>query len=196
MRLLFFWLSWLGVALGAADYSARLKALGYRPSEISEMKPSVARVVARRGLPRPQSGMPESWRVTPSPTKKKQSLISRITKVAKATAKVVSMVAYRVVLPAGLLVAFRGNVWPTIALIASQLNSASNYIQQSFQNSFEQRRANQKESRKEKRPTGTSIRLPPTDQHDQLEQELVRRRQPDPIFDEVLLDGPDDRSLR
>lgn len=46
----------------ATDYAAKLRSLGYRASEIAEIRPSVARVVAHRGLPRPRAGMPESWR--------------------------------------------------------------------------------------------------------------------------------------
>ena len=41
--------------------AARLRSLGYRASEIAAIRPSVASVVARRGLPRPKAGMPPSW---------------------------------------------------------------------------------------------------------------------------------------
>ena len=42
--------------------AARLRSLGYRASETqSAIRPTVASVVARRGLPRPRSGMPPSW---------------------------------------------------------------------------------------------------------------------------------------
>ena len=49
-------------ATSSLDYAAKLRSLGYRASEIAEIRPSVARVVAQRGLPRPRAGMPESWR--------------------------------------------------------------------------------------------------------------------------------------
>ena len=41
--------------------AARLRSLGYRASEIAAIRPTVASVVARRGLPRPRAGMPSSW---------------------------------------------------------------------------------------------------------------------------------------
>ena len=41
--------------------AARLRSLGYRASEIAAIRPTVASVVARSGLPRPRSGMPPSW---------------------------------------------------------------------------------------------------------------------------------------
>ena len=41
--------------------AARLRSLGYRASEIAALRPPVASVVARRGLPRPRAGMPTSW---------------------------------------------------------------------------------------------------------------------------------------
>ena len=44
------------------EFAAKLRSLGYRASEISDIRPAVARVVAQRGLPRPRAGMPDSWR--------------------------------------------------------------------------------------------------------------------------------------
>ena len=43
------------------EQASKLRSLGYRASEIAAIRPSVASVVARRGLPRPKAGMPPSW---------------------------------------------------------------------------------------------------------------------------------------
>ena len=43
------------------EQASKLRSLGYRASEIAAIRPSVASVVARRGLPRPKAGMPQSW---------------------------------------------------------------------------------------------------------------------------------------
>ena len=56
----------LVAAAGAAstitpEQASKLRSLGYRASEIAAIRPSVASVVARRGLPRPKAGMPPSW---------------------------------------------------------------------------------------------------------------------------------------
>lgn len=47
--------------------AARMRSLGYRASEIAAIRPNVASVVAKRGLPRPRSGMPPSWVDEPEP---------------------------------------------------------------------------------------------------------------------------------
>ena len=43
------------------EQASKLRSLGYRASEMAAIRPSVASVVARRGLPRPKAGMPPSW---------------------------------------------------------------------------------------------------------------------------------------
>ena len=43
------------------EQASKLRSLGYRASEIAAIRPTVASVVARRGLPRPRAGMPSSW---------------------------------------------------------------------------------------------------------------------------------------
>ena len=51
----------LAAAASAGDIAPRLRSLGYRAAEIARMKPTVASIVARRGLPRPRDGLPANW---------------------------------------------------------------------------------------------------------------------------------------
>ena len=61
MRRLLFCVAAAAASTITPDQASKLRSLGYRASEIAAIRPSVASVVARRGLPRPKAGMPPSW---------------------------------------------------------------------------------------------------------------------------------------
>ena len=61
MRRLLFAVAAAAASTITPEQASKLRSLGYRASEIAAIRPSVASVVARRGLPRPKAGMPPSW---------------------------------------------------------------------------------------------------------------------------------------
>ena len=61
MRRLLFVVATAAASTITPEQASKLRSLGYRASEIAAIRPSVASVVARRGLPRPKAGMPPSW---------------------------------------------------------------------------------------------------------------------------------------
>ena len=61
MRRLLFLVAAAAASTITPEQASKLRSLGYRASEIAAIRPSVASVVARRGLPRPKAGMPPSW---------------------------------------------------------------------------------------------------------------------------------------
>ena len=61
MRCLLFAVAAAAASTITPEQASKLRSLGYRASEIAAIRPSVASVVARRGLPRPKAGMPPSW---------------------------------------------------------------------------------------------------------------------------------------
>ena len=61
MRRLLFVVAAAAASTITPEQASKLRSLGYRASEIAAIRPSVASVVARRGLPRPKAGMPPSW---------------------------------------------------------------------------------------------------------------------------------------
>ncbi len=61
MRCLLFSVAVAAASTITPEQASKLRSLGYRASEIAAIRPSVASVVARRGLPRPKAGMPPSW---------------------------------------------------------------------------------------------------------------------------------------
>ena len=61
MRRLLFSIAAAAASTITPEQASKLRSLGYRASEIAAIRPSVASVVARRGLPRPKAGMPPSW---------------------------------------------------------------------------------------------------------------------------------------
>ena len=61
MRRLLFAVAAVAASTITPEQASKLRSLGYRASEIAAIRPSVASVVARRGLPRPKAGMPPSW---------------------------------------------------------------------------------------------------------------------------------------
>jgi len=114
------------------DFSSRLRALGYSRQEISEIKPSVARVVVRRSLPRPQSGMPESWksdeakrRPKPPPFAFVRRVVVRpIARAARATTQTtLTMLKYAV--PAGVVVVVGAQAAPLAWALATRLREAA-----------------------------------------------------------------------
>lgn len=166
-----------------ADYSTRLKALGYRQSEINSIKPSVARVVARRGLPRPKSGMPESWRVAPLP--KKKPLFSRAFKAVKFTA----MLALRVVLPLGLVLAFGSDV-------VDFLKATWTHVANNLSAVTARRQTTKKKKVKRRQDDEESFSFPTKKQLDHQRPPPPPKRESLFVQEELVLDGPDDRSLR
>ena len=61
MRRLLFTVAAAAASTITPEQASKLRSLGYRASEIAAIRPSVASVVARRGLPRPKAGLPPSW---------------------------------------------------------------------------------------------------------------------------------------
>ncbi len=71
--------------------------LGYLSSEVDEMEPSVAAVVIERGLARPSSGMPSSWKVPARGPRRKNKFFRAIGGSIRLVSTVVknSIVAFR-----------------------------------------------------------------------------------------------------
>jgi len=116
-------LTWLGAWGKPTDYTSRLRALGYNRREIREIQPSVARVVVRRGLPRPQSGMPESWKEEHL-KKPKQSPFRPLVRATNATVTFVVRVL-KVAVPASLVVVVAGGLSPLVVVGVGYLREAT-----------------------------------------------------------------------
>lgn len=111
------------VAVAAAasitpDQSDKLRSLGYRAAEIAAIRPSVASIVARRGLPRPKAGMPPSWvadeaeaatattaRARPRPLAGVARFVQKLAFSVSMLLRDVAEVARRAALPVGLVLA-------------------------------------------------------------------------------------------
>ena len=94
------------------EQASKLRSLGYRASEIAAIRPSVASVVARRGLPRPKAGMPPSWVVddaelapvsTPRPLAGVLGFINKIVFSLTMLARDLAEVTRRAALPVGVV---------------------------------------------------------------------------------------------
>ena len=100
------------------DQADKLRSLGYRAAEIAAIRPSVAIIVARRGLPRPKAGMPPSWvldeaeAAPATAARARPRLLAGVARFVRKLAFSVSMllrevveVARRAALPVGLVLA-------------------------------------------------------------------------------------------
>jgi hypothetical protein len=94
------------------EQASKLRSLGYRASEIAAIRPSVASVVARRGLPRPKAGMPPSWVVddaelapvsTPRPLAGVLGFINKIVFSLTMLARDLAEVTKRAAIPVGVV---------------------------------------------------------------------------------------------
>ena len=95
------------------EQASKLRSLGYRASEIAAIRPSVASVVARRGLPRPKAGMPPSWvvddadlapaRARPRPLAGVVGLLQKLAFSVSMLARDLAEVTRRAALPVGVV---------------------------------------------------------------------------------------------
>jgi hypothetical protein len=96
------------------EQASKLRSLGYRASEIAAIRPSVASVVARRGLPRPKAGMPPSWvvddaelaqavRARPRPLAGVVGLLQKLAFSVSMLARDLAEVTRRAAIPVGLV---------------------------------------------------------------------------------------------
>ena len=113
MRRLLFCVAVAAASTITPDQASKLRSLGYRASEIAAIRPSVASVVARRGLPRPKAGMPPSWvvddadlapaRARPRPLAGVVGLLQKLAFSVSMLARDLAEVTRRAALPVGVV---------------------------------------------------------------------------------------------
>ena len=112
MRRLLFSVAAVAASTITPEQASKLRSLGYRASEIAAIRPSVASVVARRGLPRPKAGMPPSWVVDdadlapvtrPRPLAGVVGLLQKLAFSVSMLARDLAEVTRRVALPVGVV---------------------------------------------------------------------------------------------
>ena len=114
MRCLLFAVAAAAASTITPEQASKLRSLGYRASEIAAIRPSVASVVARRGLPRPKAGMPPSWvvddaelaqavRARPRPLAGVVGLLQKLAFSVSMLARDLAEVTRRVALPVGVV---------------------------------------------------------------------------------------------
>uniref|UniRef100_A0A7S3JTM9 Uncharacterized protein n=1 Tax=Aureoumbra lagunensis TaxID=44058 RepID=A0A7S3JTM9_9STRA len=192
------------------DYSARLRALGYHRNEIVEIKASVARVVVRRGLPRPQGGMPESWKEDKFQKKNREpwnplSIFKPLGKIVR-TCGSFALSTLKIAVPISIVIAFAGGLWPVVSILITQIRSATNGTIERLHSSPKSQPVMIMPRRIPQRPLKQQPKLPQTSTtqskpeqpppEEQRPIESPQRRISESPQDQFVLDGPDDPSLR
>ncbi|CAH0376020.1 unnamed protein product [Pelagomonas calceolata] len=113
MRRLLFVVAAAAASTITPEQASKLRSLGYRASEIAAIRPSVASVVARRGLPRPKAGMPPSWvvddadlapaRARPRPLAGVVGLLQKLAFSVSMLARDLAEVTRRAAIPVGVV---------------------------------------------------------------------------------------------